>query len=43
MATGIWVGVLEPAGLHAIDPPAVMTGPHVGGLRLPELTDLGSH
>jgi hypothetical protein len=28
------VGILAPAGLHAIDPPAVMTGPHTDGLRL---------
>ena len=37
------VGVLEPAGLRAIDPPAVMTGPHKAAFALPELTDLGSH
>jgi hypothetical protein len=27
-------GVLEPAGLHGVDPPAVMPGPHIGGLAL---------
>ena len=26
------LGVLEPAGLHAVDPPPVMPGPHIRGL-----------
>ena len=28
------MGVLEPSGLHAVDPPAVVPGAHIGGLAL---------